>query len=231
MTACNVCVCFLGATVTSSWAQQFLGASRGPNGFVGWGMGCAGRHGILGFAENRRECCQGGVLAVRLTLVGQSKWGGRRGRFPERLRPSSGGRERRARGPKSCIGEHRSEFRVLATPRDAGHLLNFKVAVKVASGMGSEKKNWRCGPEFGDESNSSWAQAEVSTALLAGGWGARGDTGFLVLQKITADVARAGCWLRVSDICWAKQMGRASGALARKVAAKFGGPPTAGSGP
>ena len=186
-------------------------------------MGCAGRHGILGFAENHRECCQGGVLAVRLTLVGQSKWGGRRGRFPERLRPSSGGRERRARGPKSCIGAHRPGFRVLATPRDAGHWLNSKVAVKVASGMGSEKNDWRCGPEFGDESDSSWVQAEVSTALLAGGWGARGDTGFLVLQKITGSVARVGCWLCVSDICWAEQTGWASGALVREVAAKFGG--------
>ncbi len=114
----------------------------------------------------------------------------------------------------------------------AGHLsLNCKVAVKVASGMGSEKKNWRCGPEFGHESNSSWVQAEVSTALLAGGWGARGDTGFWVLRKITESVARAGCWLRVSDICWAEQMGRASGACARKVAAKFGGPPAEGSWP
>ena len=89
-------------------------------------------------------------------------------------------------------------FDALSVVGGAGHLsLNFKVAAKVASGMGSEKKNWRCGPEFGDESSSSWAQAGVSTILLVGGWGTSGDAGFSVLQKLTERVAAARCWLRV----------------------------------
>ncbi len=52
----------------------------------------------------------------------------------------------------------------------AGHFsLNCNVAAKVASGVGPEKKRWRCGPEFGHELSSSWVRVEVSTALLDGG--------------------------------------------------------------
>ncbi len=152
-----------------------------------------------GCALNHRECCQGGVLVVCLTLVGQSKWGGRRGRFPARPRPSLG-------GPRS-IGEHRPAFRVLATLRDAGHWLNFKAAFKVVHSVGWDRRRIidDVGPSLVTSRTVLGRKPRFQRFCWLGDGARRAtqDSGFCRKPPRELPGRGAGC---VFDTCWAKQV-------------------------